>query len=148
MAKNRAFTLTELLVVVAVISLLLAIFAPSLRRVKYLTRLSVCSSNLHGVAVGVNNYASVSRGFYPSRVGVPLSGKSNFLTGPGQADDRERFQGLKIIRNLPSVFGYDLCQNPANFSLSPRDLQNKRLSIAAVNLPTPYHYFSGNRGIE
>ncbi len=47
MVKQDAFTLMELLVVVAIIALLMAILMPSLRRVRQQAQASACQSNLH-----------------------------------------------------------------------------------------------------
>ncbi|HOD81972.1 MAG TPA: prepilin-type N-terminal cleavage/methylation domain-containing protein [Phycisphaerae bacterium] len=65
--SSRAFTLVELLVVVAIISLLLALLTPTLHRTKYLTRSSICGSDKHQVAAGLYAYASANRGWYPAR---------------------------------------------------------------------------------
>ncbi len=65
--SSRAFTLVELLVVVAILSLLLALLTPTLQRTKYLTRSSICGSDKHQVAAGLYAYASANRGFYPAR---------------------------------------------------------------------------------
>lgn len=51
-----AFTLIELLTVIAIISLLVTILLPTLSRAKELARRSVCSTNLHHVYVGMHFY--------------------------------------------------------------------------------------------
>ena len=61
------FTLVELLVVVAIISLLVAILVPSLRRAKYLARSTICMSNKRSVGVGLTMYASNNDHWYPYR---------------------------------------------------------------------------------
>lgn len=96
-SRRSAFTLIELLVVVAILSLLLAIFSPSLRRGRYVTRLAVCASNLHGVATGVNTFASNHRGAYPPRIGVPRSWKCNHLSGGGVGDDRDFLRDYMML---------------------------------------------------
>ncbi len=59
------FTLIELLVVVSIISLLLAMLVPTLGRIKFLTRTSICASGLHQLALGMCNYATASQGYLP-----------------------------------------------------------------------------------
>ena len=88
MSRRAAFTLVELLVVVAIVALLAAILSPSLRRASYLARLGVCATNLHGIAGGANGYAGDNRGYYPARTGMPLGWKCNRLSATGGGDDR------------------------------------------------------------
>ncbi len=54
--QRRCFTLIELLVVVAIIALLISILLPSLSKAKENARLSVCLSNLHHLAVAMEQY--------------------------------------------------------------------------------------------
>ena len=62
-----AFTLVELLVVVAIVALLAALIMPTLKRARYITKLALCGSNLHQVGVGVLNYCSSARAYWPYR---------------------------------------------------------------------------------
>ena len=62
---GSGFTLIELLVVIAIISLLVSILLPSLSMAKELTRRAVCASNLHGIALSANVYASDEDGRLP-----------------------------------------------------------------------------------
>ena len=59
----RGFTLMELLVVIATISLLVTILLPSLQSAKALARLAVCSATMHHLAVGNALYADDWEGF-------------------------------------------------------------------------------------
>ena len=58
---NAAFTLMELITVVAIITLLLAILAPSLARAKELARRGVCASNLSSIGRGAHQYGAENR---------------------------------------------------------------------------------------
>ena len=62
MSERKGFTLVELLVVVAILTLLLAMLTPTLDRARRLTRGAVCLSNLRQIGVGHHSYASASRG--------------------------------------------------------------------------------------
>lgn len=55
---QRAFTLIEVLVVVAIIALLIAILIPSLAAARFQSRVAVCQSNLHQLGLGIVAYAS------------------------------------------------------------------------------------------
>jgi prepilin-type N-terminal cleavage/methylation domain-containing protein len=63
--RTPAFTLIEVLVVVAIIALLVAILLPSLARARENARLSVCLSNIRNLATGCMTYATESQGRFP-----------------------------------------------------------------------------------
>lgn len=62
---RKAFTLVELMVVIAVIALLIALLLPSLNSARYAARLTVCASNLRQIALGSTVYATEYRSYYP-----------------------------------------------------------------------------------
>lgn len=54
--RGRAFTLIELLIVIAVIAILLAMLLPTLNMAKELTRQMVCVANMHGMGTAFMHY--------------------------------------------------------------------------------------------
>lgn len=56
MRKMKAFTLIEVLVVVAIIALLLSIMMPSLKEVRRISRRTVCLKNLEQIGVSMQAY--------------------------------------------------------------------------------------------
>jgi prepilin-type N-terminal cleavage/methylation domain-containing protein/prepilin-type processing-associated H-X9-DG protein len=57
MRKQNAFTLVELLVVIAIIALLMAILMPALRRAREVARMVACGSNQKQVILGLLTYS-------------------------------------------------------------------------------------------
>jgi prepilin-type N-terminal cleavage/methylation domain-containing protein len=64
-ARPRAFTLVELLVVVAIIALLVGILLPVLATAKDSARRSVCAGNLHQVSIAFAMYLGQNNDVYP-----------------------------------------------------------------------------------
>lgn len=106
--RNRAFTLVELLVVVAIILILLAIIAASMKDLPELARRAACAQNLKQIIAGAHTWAgnhqnkfptgqpapsySVAWGIYavsqmPDAANIPLGEK------PGWGYDDEQGQG-------------------------------------------------------
>ena len=56
--RRAAFTLIELLVIAAIISLLMTMLLPVLRRAKELARRSICAGNVKSLVLSMGVYAS------------------------------------------------------------------------------------------
>lgn len=78
---NRAFTLIEILVVIAIIMLLAALLAPALSRARETARLAACASNLHQLGLAAAQFASDHQGYYPP------AGPSNRVASPAGLGD-------------------------------------------------------------
>ena len=63
--RRKAFTLVELLVVVAIIAIIVAMLIPALSKAREQARRVQCGSGLHQLAIGMVTYASESRGNLP-----------------------------------------------------------------------------------
>ena len=65
--RPRAFTLVELLVVVAIIALLLAILLPALNKAKELAKTTLCASNQRQMGVYFSAFLADNASVYPAR---------------------------------------------------------------------------------
>ncbi len=65
MARSDAFTLVELLVVIAIIALLIALLLPALAAAKEDANRTVCASNLRGIGQMAAEFAASNRGYFP-----------------------------------------------------------------------------------
>ena len=63
LARRRAFTLVELLVVVAIIAILIALLLPAIQAAREAARRGNCQSNLKNLALAALNFES-SRGYF------------------------------------------------------------------------------------
>lgn len=73
MRTHRAFSLTDLLMVVAIVTVLSALLLPALRLVRETARGVQCQSSLRQIGIGMQTYIEESRGFFPTarQDGVP-----------------------------------------------------------------------------
>ena len=85
-SQRRAFTLVELLIVVAIIAIILSLLLPALRSARLSAQGAVCMSHLHQVGLGGNQYALEHKGFLPPyapRVSVPGGARPTLPLAPG-----------------------------------------------------------------
>ncbi|MBW7906804.1 MAG: type II secretion system GspH family protein [Phycisphaerae bacterium] len=101
--RRTAFTLIELLIVVAIVALLLAILAPSLHAARDRARQTVCAARLHQVGVGLYNYWTEQGGRVPY-IETPMT-NGGFGLPPAVAPDPnlDPFDRQKWPSSLPNV---------------------------------------------
>ncbi len=63
--KSSAFSLIELLVVVAIIAVLVAVLLPALNQARQAAKTTVCASKLRQLGVGIQIYTDMDNGVYP-----------------------------------------------------------------------------------
>jgi prepilin-type N-terminal cleavage/methylation domain-containing protein/prepilin-type processing-associated H-X9-DG protein len=69
--RRKAFTLVELLVVIAVIAVLIAILMPALRKARMSAYQVSCAGNLRQIMLGINAYANQFDGWMPYNPSAP-----------------------------------------------------------------------------
>ena len=67
MHPRTAFTLVELLVVIAIIVILLALLAPAMDQAMYQAELAVCGAKVRGIGLAATVYATHNKRSYPDR---------------------------------------------------------------------------------
>ena len=84
--SRRAFTLVELLVVVAIIGVLVALLLPAVQMARESARRMACGNNLRQVGLGLQNFESTFKNFPPSaRPVIPnASGQFDGWSAQGQ----------------------------------------------------------------
>jgi len=68
--QTNAFTLVELLVVVAIIGVLIALLLPAVQAAREAARRAQCASNLKQIGIGLHSYLSAIRTFPPGGITV------------------------------------------------------------------------------
>jgi len=77
-ARNQAFTLIELLTVIAIIALLAAMLLPAISSAREKGRRAVCSSNLRQIGIAITSYAQDNFG------SIPYGPKAPPFTSPAE----------------------------------------------------------------
>jgi len=90
--SRSAFTLIEVLVVVAIIALLVAILIPSLKKARGQAMDAVCLSNLRQMGLALNTYSADHKSFLP-------------YTGPYCYSIKHDFYGKRRLCNIGLLYG-------------------------------------------
>jgi len=109
--RSKAFTLLELLVVIAVIGLLVALLIPAVQRAREAARRVQCQNNLKQLGIGLANYQSHC-GVYPFGVGADADKLIPTYASTGNRRFSLHSQLLPYLEK-PALF------NQLNFSVSP-----------------------------
>ena len=122
--KKRAFTLIEILVVVAIIALLAAIIFPTFARVRENGRAIACVSNLKQIGMALNMYAEDNNGFHPI-AGADISWNAIdpvTKNGPWMQQMQEYLKSTKVLKcpsDGDSEYSYFLGSRAAYLSATP-----------------------------
>jgi len=159
MKRSKAFTLVELLVVVAIIALLVSILVPTLTRARELAKRALCQANLNGMGKALELYYAESKGAFPMiKSAANDSGTGLAFNGnPDIDDDVYNLAGTFPQDNLSllvykGLLGWDmfLCPSSTN-KIKDRSSTGDDFgfggdageSYCDYGLQIPQHYVSG-----
>jgi prepilin-type N-terminal cleavage/methylation domain-containing protein len=128
--EQGAFTIVELMVVIAVIALLIAITLPNLNRSRYEGRVTQCISNFHQWGIAAINYSNDYGGAALPRQDIPQT------TGVNTWDVSNQFP-LEMISYGVNVAGLWDCPVTPTFPSSIDSLDE-----VIAEFKAPYGYFS------
>jgi len=137
-ARHWGFTLIELMIVIAIISILCLIMLPNMMRSPDAAKLSSCKYNLRAIAAAVEIYATDNSGMYPQRLDLLTTVDTN-----GHAYMRTIPNCPVAGNNSPYLQGYEVVSAPKNaYTLSCQGNYHK-----IMGLDSNYPKYSAVRGL-
>ncbi len=137
MKRSRAFTLIEVLVVVAIISLLATILMPALKEARRVSKRTVCLANLDQIAKAVQSYLHNNRDTFPNDVARLPSAEPEKRALPDMlmrefagsgSGKKGTYQNKVFLCPEDRITQKDMLQDPVIMQKGPRYYDSQRTS--------------------
>src|SRR5438874_3662292 len=134
--KRKAFTLVELLVVVAIIGVLVALLLPAVQAARESARRNQCGNNVKQITLAVHNYADTYRGAFP--VGEYSCCWGTWLVGLlPYIEQKALYDQYKFFGAVQNQAGNALSQSDATTRYSgSQNLPVTKMQIQAYTCPS------------
>lgn len=123
--RLAAFTLVELLVVIAVIGVLIALLAPAIGAARAAARKITCASKIKQVALGVHLYVETHRGWLPH----PTYVRKKFL---GDLSPDEGCSWFNWMAELLPMMGYPSEFDAIDHAFPPLSVENSAIADTVI----------------
>lgn len=134
-----AFTLVELLVVIAIVAMLVALLLPAVQSAREAARRTQCTNNLKQLGLTFHNFEA-ARGFFPGHGGERMPRGVNF--GEGRSDRDTEVIGNWMLQSLHFMEDGDVADVLIRSAKGSATADEVRL---AVQTPVPTLYCSSRR---
>ena len=123
---RRAFTIVELLVVIAVIGILVAMLMPAVQQARSAARRTQCTNNLKQIALAAHTFHDVHGSFPPARL---ISIPSTFWQGPYRHGLDEPSWPVRLLPFLEQESFHKRWDEYELYHLNPEEARNQPLPV-------------------
>lgn len=145
--KQCRFTIIELLIVTAVITILISMLLPVLQNMRQKAQRIVCTSNLKQIGQGCMLYINDFNDYLPlsssssdtdhfTTVLMRYTGNRNVETIKYNNYSSVYFGGIRCFHKWGSLYACPVAMNPSNFSITASDAARKNVLFSSNYAPT------------